>query len=109
MKQIKKILFQRLEKNGVDFNFIPGFIRSLVNSCRNDPEMNLSQINRRLNYLGWHGIELDYHTLQLAIACLENDGLENMEIKPVRWFESNFSPPNYLSQDYPADLSEAAA
>ena len=109
MKQIKEILFQRLEKNGVDFNFIPGFIRSLVNSCRNDPEMNLSQINRRLSYLGWHGIELDYHTLQLAIACLENEGLENMENKPVRWFERNFTPHPSHAQDYPGDVSEAAA
>jgi len=99
MKQIKEILFQRLEKNGVDFNFMPGFIRSLVNSCSNDPEMNLSQINRQLHYLGWNGIELDYHTLQLAIACLEDEGLENMENKPVRWFERNFSPqiPMHLS------------
>ena len=94
MTQIKEILFRRLEKNGVDFNFMPGFIRSLVNSCSNDPDMNLSQINRQLNYLGWNGIELDYHTLQLAIACLEDEGLENMENKPVRWFERNFSPPN---------------
>ena len=109
MKQIKEILFQRLEKNGVDVSFIPGFIRSLVNSCSNDPEMNLSQINRRLSYLGWHGIELDYHTLQLAIACLENEGLENMENKPVRWFESNFTPHHSRAQDYPGEISEAAA
>jgi hypothetical protein len=109
MKQIKEILFQRLEKNGVDFNFMPGFIRSLVNSCRNDPDMNLRQINRRLRYLGWHGIELDYHTLQLAIACLELEGLENMEIKPVRWFESNFSPNNSRGIKHPGPVSEAAA
>ena len=109
MKHIKEILFQRLEKNGVDVNFIPGFIRSLVNSCRNDPAMNLSQINRRLSYLGWHGIELDYHTLQLAIACLENEGLENMENKPVRWFERYFTPHHSPVQEYTGEVSEAAA
>jgi hypothetical protein len=109
MKQIKEILFRRLEKNGVDFNFMPGFIRSLVNSCSNDPEMNLSQINRQLHYLGWNGIELDYHTLQLAIACLEDEGLENMENKPVRWFERNFSPPNPDAFEHPGTISEAAA
>ena len=108
MKQIKEILFQRLEKSGVDFNFMPGFIRSLVNSCRNDPQMNLAQINRRLQYLGWHGIQLDYHTLQLAIACLENEGLENMENKPARWFESNFSPHHPRNPDHPGEVSEAA-
>ena len=109
MKQIKEILFQRLEKRGVDFNFMPGFIRSLVNSCRNDPQMNLAQINRRLHYLGWDGIKLDYHTLQLAIACLENEGLENMENKPVRWFEIKFSPPHPHNPDHPGNVSEAAA
>jgi hypothetical protein len=109
MKPIKEILFQRLEKNGVDVNFIPGFIRSLVNSCRNDPAMNLSQIKWRLRYLGWHGIELDYHTLQLAIACLENEGLENMENKPVRWFESNFTPRHSPGRDCPGEVTGAAA
>ena len=109
MKQIKEILFQRLEKSGVDLIFIPGFIRSLVNSCRNDPRMNLTQINRRLHYLGWQGIQLDYHTLQLAIACLESEGLENMENKPVRWFESNFSPQHPRTPDHSGDVPETAA
>ena len=109
MKQIKEILFQRLAKNGVDFNFMPGFIRSLVNSCSSDPEMNLSQINRRLHYLGWQGIELDYHTLQLAIACLEDEGLENMENRPVWWFESNFTPHDQGALKHPGQISEAAA
>ena len=109
MKQIKEILFQRLEKKGIDHNFIPGFIRSLVNSCRNDPDVNLTLINRRLRYLGWHGIELDYHTFQLTIACLELEGLKNMENKPVRWFENNFSPGSLGGLEHPGPISEAAA
>jgi hypothetical protein len=24
-----------------------------------------------LHYLGWHEVEIDYHTLQLALACFE--------------------------------------
>jgi hypothetical protein len=109
MNQIKEILFQRLQKNGVDFNFIPGFIRSPVNSCSNDPEMSLSQINRRLCYLGCNGIELDYHTLQLAIAFLEDEGLENMDNRPIWWFESNFTPHHTGSPKNPGEVSEAAA
>lgn len=92
MKQIKKILFQRLEKKGINRNFVPGFIRCLANSFCDDPDMSLSQINRRLNYIGWDGIELDYHTLQLAIACLEDEGLPYFKNKPAGWFEVNFSP-----------------
>ena len=109
MNHIKELLFQRLAKNGVDINFVPGFIRSLVNSCSNDPEMSLSQINRRLSYLGWHGIELDYHTLQLAIACLEDEGLVNMENRPFWWFENNFTPHNTGGLKHPGQVSEAAA
>ena len=88
---------------------MPGFIRSLVNSCSNDPQMSLSQINRRLRYLGWEGIELDYHTLQLAIACLEDEGLENMENKPVWWFENNFTLHNTGGLHHTGEVSEAAA
>ena len=109
MNQIKEILFQRLAQSGVELNFMPGFIRSLVNSCSNDPQMSLSQINRRLRYLGWHGIELDYHTLQLAIACLEDEGLENMENRPIWWFENKFTPPNAGGLNRPGEVSEAVA
>jgi len=36
-----------------------------------NPNMSLSQVNERLHYLGWNDIELDYHTYQLAIECLD--------------------------------------
>lgn len=49
--------------------------------------MNLYQVNKRLNYLGWTGVELDYHTYQLAIDCLEKAGLKKLEYRPPKWFE----------------------
>ena len=42
--------------------------------------MNHLQINKRLQFLGWNDFELDYHTLQLAIACFEAEGLKSLEI-----------------------------
>ena len=49
--------------------------------------MNYSQVNKRLHYLGWEDFDLDYHTLELAIACFEAEGLKNFEYKPVHWFK----------------------
>jgi hypothetical protein len=43
--------------------------------------MNLLHVNKRLHSLGWDGFELDYHTLQLAIACFEAEGLKTLENK----------------------------
>jgi hypothetical protein len=71
---IRQTLFARLEKLGIDDLLVPGFFRSLINSHRVDPHMTLLQINRKLRYLGWKDLNLDYHTWQLAIACIESDG-----------------------------------
>jgi hypothetical protein len=94
MKQIKEILFQRLENKGIDLKFVPGFIRTLANSFWAEPDMTLSQINRRLHYLGWAEVELDYHTWQLTIACLEDCGLKGSGENPAGWCWRHFSPTN---------------
>lgn len=40
-----------------------------------DPKMNHLKANRQLQFLGWNDIEVDYHTLQIAIACFEEEGI----------------------------------
>ena len=92
MSRIKAILFQRLEDLGMDHALIPGFIRSLANSVDAAPHSNVYQVNERLRYMGWDNVQLDYHTFQLAVTCLESDGLKTLEYKPAQWFESHFSP-----------------
>ncbi len=72
-------LIERLEKQGIEESVMPGFLRSLVHTIFLDPNMNLVQVNRKLHLLGWDGFELDYHTLQLAIACFEAEGLKSFE------------------------------
>lgn len=71
---IKRTLISRLEKLGIECKLMPGFIRSLMGSYNLNPQMNLRQLNRRLHYLGWKDLDLDYHTWQLAIACYETEG-----------------------------------
>ncbi len=90
MSQVKENLIQRLEGKGIDNNIIPGFIRSLANSFFFNPQMNLMQVNKRLNYLGWTGVELDYHTFQLAVTWFELEGLNELEYKSATWFEDSF-------------------
>ena len=82
MEELIIILINRLEKKGIGPIMIYGFIRDLTNAILVTPHMNLLQVNKQLNFLGWDSFELDYHTLELAIACFEADGLKNLENKP---------------------------
>ena len=90
MTSIDKILISRLEKNGVETSLIPGFIRSLANALLIKPCMTQRQANKRLKYLGWHDIELDYHTLLLARLCLEAKGLNSLEYRSAPWYTKSF-------------------
>jgi hypothetical protein len=90
MDQVKQVLIKRLEKKGMELCIIPGFIRSLANSFFLKPHMDLIQVNNQLRYMGWGNIELDYHTLQLALSCFEDEGLHKSEYKPASWFEKKF-------------------
>ena len=68
----EKILSKQLEKQGIELNIIPRFIKDLFYSFLDNPAINLFQVNDRLRLLGWIDINLDYHTYQLAKACFED-------------------------------------
>jgi len=70
---IKRFLRQRLENKGLDSSTIPGYMRSLTNALVKKPHMTLSQVNRQMDYVGWRGVELDYHTWELTRATLESE------------------------------------
>ena len=72
-KEIKKNLINELRGKGIENNLIPRFIKDLAYSFQVDPSVSLSDVNDRLHFLGWEDVELDYHTLQLAIASFERD------------------------------------
>jgi hypothetical protein len=69
---IKQIFLQRLKKIGVGPNLTSSLLKALAVFFYLNPNMSLLQVNERLHYLGWNDIELDYHTYQLAIECLDN-------------------------------------
>ena len=70
---IEKTLINELKGKGIENNVIPRFIKDLSYSFQIDPSVSLLDVNDRLHFLGWQGVELDYHTLQLAIASFERD------------------------------------
>ena len=94
MNHFEKNLIHRLEGMGMETGIIPGFIRNLGNIILLNSSLTLFQINKRMQLLGWDGFELDYHTWQLAIACLEAEGLEDLEYIPPRWFETDANQPD---------------
>ena len=70
---IEKALTSELKRKGIKNDIISRFIKDLAYSFQIDPSVSLSEVNDRLHFLGWGEVELDYHTLQLAIASFERD------------------------------------
>ena len=70
---IKEALINELKGMGINNDIIPRFIKDLSYASQIDPSVSLSVVNDRLHFLGWDDVDLDYHTLQLAIASLERD------------------------------------
>jgi len=90
MTTIDRIFVQKLKERGIEEALIPGFMRSLVNAFLINPEMSLLQANRRLEYLGWHDIEIDLRTLELAVESLKVRGLSRLEYKPAPWYIESY-------------------
>jgi hypothetical protein len=69
--EIEKTLMHELKEKGIGNKIIPRFMKDVAYAFQIDPSFNLSDVNARLHFLGWEDVELDYHTLQLAIASYE--------------------------------------
>ena len=89
MNEIKHQVFERLEAIGIGSESVAGLKRDVANCLRVDAAMSLSEVNRRLNYLGWEDGQLDYHTFQLLVAWIEDPGglgraaLEDLPVSAV--------------------------
>jgi hypothetical protein len=80
-QQLKTILFRRLEGKGISRQAAPGFIRNLTNILAVYPLLSLGEVNRIMQFPGWQDVDLDYHTLQLAIADLKPHQISGLELK----------------------------
>jgi hypothetical protein len=77
MDHFREVLMFRLEQKGIAQPLIPGFLRILADFLMHDPDMNLTEVNTRLKYVGWDEPGIDYHTLQLAIAYIETHPIQS--------------------------------
>jgi len=76
MKNLKRLLIDRLQQQGIESDDLPLFLRDLAVFIRSSSKMNIVALNARLNVLGWHKAELDYQSMQLALAWVEIETLE---------------------------------
>ena len=73
MDHIIRILVDRLIEKGLPLEVIPAYIRDLFNTTSLRTNLDLSEMNRGMERLGWDEFELDDHTLQLVTAAFETD------------------------------------
>jgi len=73
MDVITKTVIERLAKKGMEPPSIPAFIRNIANTIASDVAMKLSELNRRMELLGWGGIEFDEYTLGLILAIFDSN------------------------------------
>ncbi|MCK5542012.1 MAG: hypothetical protein KAI40_04915 [Desulfobacterales bacterium] len=91
MTSVDKKFICKLIERGVETKLIPGFVRSLANALLINPTMTYAQVNKRLKYLGWDDIEIDYHTFQLALYSLETKGLSALKYKPAPFYVDGYT------------------
>jgi hypothetical protein len=73
MEDLKLILIDQLKSKGIDPALIPAFLKALTSLISSEPRVEPAQINQKLHSLGWDEVAIDYHSLQIAIACIETD------------------------------------
>jgi hypothetical protein len=88
---LKGMLIQRLQNMGVETCLIPGLLKQMVSVFFGEPYMTRVAINQRLAFLGWHDVEIDEHTYQLAVACFEAENIDSVTSRPAKWFTMCFA------------------
>jgi hypothetical protein len=73
MEDLKPLLIDRLQQQGIEPDDLPLLLRDLTSILGSDSEIDTAALNARLNVLGWHKAELDYQSLQLALAWVETE------------------------------------
>jgi hypothetical protein len=73
MEGLKLILIDQLKSKGIDPALIPAFLKALSHHISSEPGIEPAHINQKMHSLGWNEVTVDYHCLQIAIACLEAD------------------------------------
>ena len=81
MENLKLLMIDRLKSKGMDPGLIPAFLKALTSLISSEPGIDPTQANQKLHSLGWDEVVIDYHCLQIAIACLEAETKVTKEIR----------------------------
>jgi hypothetical protein len=73
MEDLKLLLIDRLKSKGMDPALIPAFLKALTSLISLEPGIDSAVANQKMHSMGWNEVTVDYHCLQIAIACLEAD------------------------------------
>ena len=73
MEDLKLLLIDRLKSKGMDTALIPAFLKALTSIISFEPGIESAVAKQKMHSLGWNEVTVDYHCLQIAIACLEAD------------------------------------
>jgi hypothetical protein len=57
----------------MDPSLIPAFLKALTSIISLEPGGDLVQGNQKLHALGWIEVSVDYHSLEIAMACFLED------------------------------------
>jgi hypothetical protein len=71
VEDFKQVLLDRLVKKGADPSSVGSILKALSKILSEDPCVDPGAANERLRYLGWQEVQVDYHILQMALACFE--------------------------------------
>jgi hypothetical protein len=71
MLDIHQLLLDRLQHQGLDPHDAAPFLRDLSKILESDPAVDSETVNSKLKLLGWNGVAVDYQSLQLALAWME--------------------------------------
>jgi len=71
MNQHRILFLRRLKDRGMKPYAFPGLYWSIKSCLHSNPEISDAEINRRLERLGWKGLNLDRDTLDLAKLCFD--------------------------------------
>ncbi len=70
---IRTKLTERLNSKGLEANETELFIRDVIRIKNGSPESDIETIRGQLHLLGWRDDYTDYSTIQLVLACHQNE------------------------------------
>jgi hypothetical protein len=68
---LRKLLFERLERKGIEPVLIPGLLRNILATLKDRPDITHAEVSEKLHYIGWNDFDMDDNTLQIIRADYE--------------------------------------